>query len=68
MKTRRGFTLIELLVFAAVFTVVMIGFIAVLVTIVRVQSRQSSATEVETQGQFMKEQLQMRMGPLLDMR
>lgn len=55
---RRAFTLIELLVFAAIFTVIMIGFITMLVTVTRVQSRQSSSNEVETQGQFLLQQVQ----------
>ena len=55
---RRGFTLIELLIFAAIFTVIMAGFITVLIAVVRVQSRQTSSNEVETQGQFLLQQFQ----------
>lgn len=55
---RRGFTIIELLVFSAIFSIIMIGLITVFVVTTRVQSRQSSANEVETQGQFLLQQLQ----------
>ena len=69
MNTKRGFTLMELLIFSAVFTIVMIGFITVLITVVRVQSRQSSATDVETQGQFLVQQFQyyIQSARLVDM-
>jgi len=55
---RRGFTLIELLVFVGVFSAVIVGFITILVTVTRVQSRESSATEVESQAQFLLQQIQ----------
>ena len=58
MSARRGFTILELLIFAAIFAVAMAGFITVLVTVTRVQSRQASANEVETQGQFLLQQFQ----------
>ena len=69
MSARRGFTIIELLVFAAIFSVVMIGFITVLIAVVRVQSRQASATDVETQGQFLLQQFQyyIQSARLVDM-
>lgn len=49
---RGGFTLIELLVFSAIFTVVAIAFIAILISITRVQVRESSNAEVNRQSQF----------------
>src|SRR5579864_987255 len=55
---RRGFTIIELLVFTAIFSIIMIGLITVFVVTTRVQSRQTSANEVETQGQFLLQQIQ----------
>ena len=55
---RRGLTIIELLIFIAIFSVVIVGIITVLITTVRVQSRQASADEVETQGQFLLQQIQ----------
>jgi hypothetical protein len=66
---RRGFTLIELLVFAALFSAVMIGLVTIFIVIVRVQSRQLSANEVETQGQFLVQQIQyyVQSARLVDM-
>lgn len=55
---QRGFTLIELLVFVAIFTIAIGGFITIFIAVTRVQSRQSSASEVETQGQFLLQQFQ----------
>lgn len=54
---RRAFTLLELLIFTAIFAVVMAGAVTVLVAVTRVQSRQSGATDVETQGQFVVQQI-----------
>jgi len=69
MKVRRGFTIIELLIFAAIFSSIMAGLITVLITMTRVQSRQSSATDVETQGQFLLQQFQyyIQTARLVDM-
>lgn len=66
---RRGFTLPELLVFVAIFTIAMVGFITIFVAVTRVQSRQSSASDVETQGQFLVQQLQyyVQSARLVDM-
>ncbi len=66
---RRGFTLVELIVFAAIFTVAMIGFITMFIAATRVQSRQSSSNEVETQGQFLLQQVQyyVQSARLVDM-
>lgn len=55
---RRGLSLIELLVFAGIFSIVMIGFITVMVAVIRVQSRQSAAAEVNQQSQFLLQQFQ----------
>ncbi|HEX4103911.1 MAG TPA: LamG-like jellyroll fold domain-containing protein [Candidatus Paceibacterota bacterium] len=68
-RYRRGFTLIELLVFVALFSVAIIGLITIFVTITRVQSHETSANEVETQGQFLLQQLQyyIQTARLVDM-
>ena len=55
---RRGFTIVELLVFIAIFSTVMVGFVTMLIAVVRVNSRQSSASDVATQGQFLLQQIQ----------
>jgi competence protein ComGC len=55
---RRGFTLVELLIFAAIFSVIMVGFVTMLIVVLRVQGQQSSADEVGTQGQFLLQQLE----------
>lgn len=59
---RRGFTLVELLIFLGVFGAVSAGLIGILVTITRVQVRQSSAVEVGTQSQFLLQQAQYYIG------
>lgn len=66
---RRGFTLVELLVFIAVFSAVVIGFVTIFIAATRVQSRQTSASEVETQAQFLLQQVQYYVGAarLVDM-
>ncbi len=66
---RRGFTLPELLVFVAIFTVAIVGFITIFIAVTRVQSRQSSASDVETQGQFLVQQIQyyIQSARLVDM-
>lgn len=57
-RTNRGFTLIELLVFIAIFTLVVEGIITMLVAVSRVQGNQTSAVDVETQGQFLLQKIQ----------
>lgn len=68
-RRARGFTLVELLLFVVIFTLVMGSIIAVLVAAVRVQSNQSSAVEVETEGQFLTQKIQyyVQSAPLIAM-
>ena len=56
--SRKGFTLIELLVFSAIFTMVMIAFVAVLVAFTRIQVRQAATVEVNGQSQFLLQTIQ----------
>lgn len=56
--SRRGFTVIELLIFSAIFAVVAITFVAILVSITRVQLRQVSVAEVSQQSQFVLQTLE----------
>lgn len=58
MSLSRGFTLIELLLFVAIFSVVIISFMAVFVTVSQIQIRQSSSAEVASQTQFLLQTLQ----------
>lgn len=58
MGRKSGFTLIELLIFVAVFTTMLLGFVAVLVSFTRVQVRQSGAAEVNQQSQFLLQTVQ----------
>jgi competence protein ComGC len=66
---RRGFSLIELLLFAAIFSIVMVIFITILVTVTRVQTRQSSVAEVNSQSQFLLQKIQyyVQASSLIDM-
>lgn len=57
-SSRRGLSLVELLLFAGIFSAVMIGFITIMVAVIRVQSRQSAAVEVNQQSQFLLQQFQ----------
>jgi type II secretory pathway component PulJ len=65
----KGFTIIELLVYMAIFTVVIIAFIAIFVVIVRIQNNQSSAIEVDSQSQYLLQQIQyyVEASSLIDM-
>ena len=58
MHSRKGYTLIELLVFLAIATVVVIAFIGILVVVVRLQARQSSAGSVQQESTALLQQLQ----------
>lgn len=68
-NSRRGFSLVELLIFSAIFTVIMVIFITILVAVTRVQVRQSSAAEVNSQSQFLLQQIQyyVQTSSLVDM-
>ena len=55
---RRGFTLIELLVFMAIMIFLGAMFVTILVVVTRVQLRQSSASEVNQQTQFLTQTIQ----------
>ncbi len=69
VRRRRGFTLIELLIFSSIFVVVIIGFVTALIMILRVQTRESSQTDVSSQGQFLVQQIQyyIQSARLVDM-
>lgn len=66
---RKGFTLIELLVFVAIFTLVIGSFIAILISVINIQTRQVGMSEVEQQGQFLTQQIQyyVQSARLVDM-
>jgi Tfp pilus assembly protein PilE len=56
--SRKGFTVIELLIFSAIFAVVSIAFVAILLTITRVQLRETSIAEVSQESQFLLQSIQ----------
>jgi type II secretory pathway pseudopilin PulG len=56
-----GFTLIELLIFISIFSVVIIAFITIFLSILRVYSRQSASSEVDRQSQFLLQSFQLRI-------
>jgi type II secretory pathway component PulJ len=58
LKTRRGMTLVELLIFAGLFSVISIIFVAILISVSRLQVRQGASTEVSTQSQFLLQNIQ----------
>lgn len=58
LSSRKAFTLIKILVAVGIFTVVIIAFITMFVTVTRVQVQQSSAAEVNQQSQFVLQELQ----------
>jgi type II secretory pathway pseudopilin PulG len=66
---KKGFTLIELLVFIAIFTLIIGSFIAILVSVINIQSREVAINEIDTQGQFLTQQVQyyIQTSRLVDM-
>lgn len=66
---RGGFTLIELLIFLAIFSVVIIAFTTIFLSILRVYSRQSSSAEVNRQTQVVLQTIQryVERSSLVDM-
>lgn len=56
--SRNAFTVLELLIFSAIFALVMVSFITILITVLRVQSRQSAAAQVNEESQFLLQQIQ----------
>ncbi len=58
LRIRKGFTLVELLVFAAIFSFVVMAFIAILTTVLGIQARESSQGEVASQSQYLLQQVQ----------
>ncbi len=57
-RSKKGFTIIELLAFSAIFAIVMVAFITMMVAVIRIQSRQSAAAEVNQESQFLLQQIQ----------
>jgi type II secretory pathway pseudopilin PulG len=55
---KSGFTVLELLIFSAIFAIASVAFIGILVTVSRIQVRQSAATEVNQQSLFLLQTLQ----------
>lgn len=66
---RKAFTLIELLIYVAIFSVVIVAFITIFVSIIQIQSKQSASGEVESQSQFLLQQVQyyVEEASLIDM-
>jgi len=54
----KGFTLIELLIFMAIFSIVMVAFLSILISMSGVQIRNISSTEVNQQSQFLLSNIQ----------
>ncbi|MBI2888912.1 MAG: hypothetical protein HYY10_03240 [Candidatus Liptonbacteria bacterium] len=57
-RSRAGFTIFELIIFAAVLSLVVVAFLAILVSVTRVHVRQSAAAEVNQQSQFLLQTIQ----------
>jgi prepilin-type N-terminal cleavage/methylation domain-containing protein len=57
LSQRSAFTLIELLVASVLFSLVIISFMTILVSVTRVQVQQSSTAEVNGQSQFLLQQV-----------
>lgn len=58
LKSGAGFTILELLIFSAIFGMVAITFVAILVSVARVQVRESANAEVNRQSQFLMHVIQ----------
>ena len=59
---KKGFTLIEVLVATAIFTLVIIAFIGIFVTVAGVQVRQNSSAAVNGESQFLLQKIQYYVG------
>ncbi len=57
-SSKKGFTVLELVIFSAIFAIASVSFIGILVTITRIQVRQSAAAEVNQQSLFLLQTLQ----------
>src|SRR3989344_2650229 len=57
-RSRDAFTLLEVIVFTGIFTIVVVAFLGVLVSVTRVQIRQLAEAEVNTQSQFFLQTIQ----------
>ncbi len=58
LTSNKGFTLVELALYAAMFAVASVAFIAILVSVTKVQVRQSAVAEVNQQSQFLLQNIQ----------
>lgn len=58
MAQRSAFTIVELLIFSAIFAVASVAFLTILVSVTRVQVRQTAVAEVNQQSQFLLQTLQ----------
>ncbi len=57
-KSRGGFTLLELIIFSAIFSLVAVTFVAILVSIVRIQAKESASAAVNRESQFLLQTIQ----------
>jgi len=66
---RASFTILELLLFSAIFSVLVVVFVTILVSVTRVQVRQEAVTEVNGQSQFILQTVQryVERSSLVDM-
>ena len=55
---KAGFTILELLVFSAIFSLVAITFVSILISVTRVQLRETASAEVNQQSQFIMQTIQ----------
>lgn len=55
---KKGFTLIELLVFFSIFTIVIVAFITILVSLTNVQGNESAVSAVNEESQYLLQQIQ----------
>ena len=55
---KAGFTILELLIFSAIFSLVAITFISILISVTRVQLRETASAEVNQQSQFVMQTIQ----------
>lgn len=55
---KKGFTLIELLIATAIFTLVIIAFISVFISVAGIQARQTSSAVVNEESQFLLQRIQ----------
>jgi type II secretory pathway pseudopilin PulG len=66
---KKAFTLLEIVIFLAIFSIIIVAFLVIFVSLVNLQSNQSAVAEVNQESQFLLNQIQYNVASarLIDM-